>query len=66
MDLQNFPYPGGVAHYKDGEWRVWSEGSSPLPHNQVWDLETRSVPGGYEVWIACASEAIAVITVEGI
>lgn len=65
MDLQNFPYPGGVVHYKDGVWRVWSEGSSPLPHNQVWDLETRPVAGGYEVWIACASEAIAVITVQG-
>ena len=64
MDLQNFPYPGGLAHYKDGQWRVWSEGSSPLPHNQVYDLQTRSIPGGYEVWIACASEAIAVMTIK--
>lgn len=60
-----FPYPGGVAQLKNGQWRVWQQGSSPLPHNQVWDLEARSVPGGYEIWIACASEALAVITVEG-
>ncbi len=59
-----FPYPGGVARLLDGEWTVWSQGSSPLPHNQIWDMESRPVPGGYAMWIACASEAIAVITVE--
>lgn len=62
----NFPYPGGVAQLKDGQWRVWSQGSSPLPHNQIWDLESRLFENGnYQLWIACASEAIAVITVEG-
>ncbi len=59
-----FPYPGGVARLKDGEWTVWSQGASPLPHNQIWDMESHPVPGGYEMWIACASEAMAVITVE--
>ena len=61
-----FPHPGGIAQLKDGQWTVWQEGSSPLPHNQIYDIETRSIPdGGYEVWIACASEAIAVMTIEG-
>lgn len=59
-----FPYPGGVAQLKDGQWTVWRQGSSPLPHNQHWDLESHPIPGGYEIWIATASEAVAVITVE--
>ena len=59
-----FPYPGGVAQLKDGVWSVWSQGSSPLPHNQHQDLESHPIPGGYEMWIATASEAMAVITVE--
>ena len=62
---QTFPYPGGVAQLKDGIWRVWSQPSSPLPHNQIWDLESRETPDGYEVWVVCASEAIAIISVEG-
>jgi hypothetical protein len=60
-----FPYPGGVAQLKDGVWRVWRQGTSPLPHNQINDLATRVTPEGYEVWIATASEAIAVMAVEG-
>ncbi len=62
---QIFPYPGGVAQLKDGVWRVWSQPTSPLPHNQIWDLESRETPDGYEMWVACASEAIAIISVEG-
>ncbi|HHN78644.1 MAG TPA: hypothetical protein ENK11_08245 [Phycisphaerales bacterium] len=53
----------GVARFKDGEWMLWQQGSSPLPHNQINHILTRPVAGGYEVWITCASEAIAVITV---
>ena len=34
-----------------------------LPHEQIWDAETREVPGGYELWLACASRGIAVLTV---
>jgi len=59
-----FPYPGGVARFKDEQWTVWSQGSSPLPHNQIWDMESRAIPGGYEIWIATASEAVAVVTVQ--
>lgn len=60
-----YPYPGGVAQLKEGQWRVWQQPTSRLPHNQINDIESRPVPGGYEIWIACASEAIAVMTVEG-
>jgi ligand-binding sensor domain-containing protein len=60
-----FPYPGGVAQLKDGVWRVWQQPTSPLPHNQVNVLTSRPVDGGYEVWVGTASEAIAVISVEG-
>ncbi len=59
-----FPYPGGVARLKDDQWTVWSQGSSPLPHNQISDLESRAIPGGYEIWIAATSQAVAVITVQ--
>ncbi len=35
-----------------------------LPHEQIYDAEVRSVPGGYELWLACASRGIAILTVE--
>jgi ligand-binding sensor domain-containing protein len=60
-----FPYPGGVAQFKDGVWRVWQQGSSPLPHNQINDIQSRVTADGYEIWIGTASEAVAVISVEG-
>ena len=34
-----------------------------LPHEQIYDAEVREVPGGYELWLACASRGIAVLTV---
>lgn len=34
-----------------------------LPHEQIWDAEVREVEGGYELWLACASRGIAVLTV---
>ena len=60
-----WPYPGGVAQLKNGVWRVWQQQTSPLPHNQINDLEARSTDTGYEIWVATASEAIAIISVEG-
>ncbi|RMH11943.1 MAG: hypothetical protein D6695_08025 [Planctomycetota bacterium] len=55
----------GVARFKDGEWMLWQQGSSPLPHNQINHILTRPTTGSdYEVWITCASEAIAVMTVD--
>lgn len=34
-----------------------------LPHEQIWDAEVREVEGGYELWLACASRGLAVLTV---
>jgi streptogramin lyase len=50
---------------------VWFDGTNHgtitrqqgLPHAQIYDAEVREVPGGYEVWIACVSRGIAVLTV---
>ncbi|MCB9465546.1 MAG: T9SS type A sorting domain-containing protein [Candidatus Eisenbacteria bacterium] len=50
---------------------VWFDGTEfgtitraeGLPHEQIWDAEVREVPGGYELWLACASRGIAVLTV---
>jgi len=58
-----YPYPGGVTQTDGQSWTTYSQGSSSLPHNQVTDIRSRTVPGGYEVWIATASEAIAVVTI---
>ncbi len=50
---------------------VWFDGdefgtitrADGLPHAQIYDAEVREVPGGYEIWLACASRGIAVLTV---
>jgi hypothetical protein len=34
-----------------------------LPHEQIYDAEVREVAGGYELWLACASRGLAVLTV---
>lgn len=58
-----YPYPGGLSRFDGQQWTTWQQGSSPMPHNQVWVLEQRAIEGGYEVWVGTASEAIAVLTV---
>ncbi len=34
-----------------------------LPHAQIYDVEVRSIPNGYELWMGCPSRGIAVLTV---
>ncbi len=34
-----------------------------LPHAQIYDLEVKVIPGGYELWMQCASRGIAVLAV---
>ncbi|MHC4414318.1 MAG: hypothetical protein ACYS0G_03440 [Planctomycetota bacterium] len=58
-----YPYPGGVTVFDGETWTTFTEENSPLPLEQVWDLESRAVPGGYEVWVGTAGEAIAVLGV---
>lgn len=35
-----------------------------LPHAQIYDVEMRTIPGGYELWLSCPSRGIAVLTVQ--
>ncbi len=50
---------------------VWFDGvefgtvtrAQGLPHAQIYDAETRTVEGAYELWLSCASRGIAVLTV---
>ncbi len=58
-----WPYPGGLTHFDGATWTTYTAGASPLPHNQIQDLASRRIPGGYEVWVATASEGAAVVTV---
>ncbi len=55
---------GGLVHFdKNNTWEVYTIDNSPVPHHQTEYLESRSVPGGYELWVAYASEAFAVLHV---
>ncbi|QYU68941.1 hypothetical protein J4558_02025 [Leptolyngbya sp. 15MV] len=36
-----------------------------LPHTQIADMEVRTIPGGYELWMSCLSRGLAVLTVTG-
>ncbi|HYE03811.1 MAG TPA: hypothetical protein VD963_11340 [Phycisphaerales bacterium] len=58
-----WPYPGGLTHFDGQTWTTFQQGTSPLPHNQIWELNSREVPGGYELWVGTASEGVAVLTV---
>jgi hypothetical protein len=60
-----WPYPGGLTHFLAGESRTYNTSNSPLPHNQIWELASRKVPAGYELWVGTASEGMAVVTVLG-
>lgn len=52
-NVGSFPAPpGGVP-----QW-------GGLPHAGITDLEVRTIPGGYELWMSCMSRGIAVLTVE--
>lgn len=53
-NIGTFPAPpGGVP-----QW-------GGLPHASIWDLETKIIPGGYELWMSCLSRGIAVLKVTG-
>ncbi|MFN8138939.1 MAG: hypothetical protein U0R49_03980 [Fimbriimonadales bacterium] len=53
VNVGKFPAP------PNGEWR-WGG----LPHYILTDVEWRTVPGGYELWMACFSRGIAVLKVQ--
>ncbi len=40
---------------------AWQWGG--LPHAGILDIETKTIPGGYELWMSCISRGLAVLTV---
>jgi ligand-binding sensor domain-containing protein len=60
----DYPYAGGLTHFDGESWTTYSQGSSPLPHNQISVLNSRAVAGGYELWIGTASEGIAIVGIQ--
>ena len=54
----DYPYYGGLSIF-DGNnyWKTFAEGSSPIPHKQVEDVEVDKLGN---VWLNCQSEGIAV------
>ena len=72
IDFQT-PDGGGLCWYQPttGDVGVFPGplGGGPqwggLPHSQIADCEVRIIPGGYELWLACVSRGIAVLTVTG-
>jgi ligand-binding sensor domain-containing protein len=54
---------GGLTHFDGQNWTAYSMGSSPLLANQIGVLNSRSVAGGYELWVGTATQGIQVLTV---
>lgn len=54
INVGKFPAPP----YGDPQW-------GGLPHAAITDLEVKTIPTGYELWMSCASRGIAVLKVEG-
>lgn len=53
---------GGITHVDGDTWTTYSYGNSRMPHNQINVLNSRSVPGGYELWVGLASPGIVVLS----
>jgi hypothetical protein len=52
VNIGTFPAPPGSVPQWGG-----------LPNSSIADLEVRTIPGGYELWMSCLSRGIAVLTV---
>jgi hypothetical protein len=53
VNVGTFPAPPGG----EPQW-------GGLPHSAIGSLEVRVIPGGYELWMSCASRGIAVLAVQ--
>ncbi len=53
---------GGLTHLRNGQWTTYAYGNSRMPHNQVNVLNSRVIPGGYELWVGLASPGAVVLT----
>ena len=75
LDNSLFTNQGTLSQWPD-QGLGWFDGASfgyipqtevgvGLPHAQIADMEVRAIPGGYELWISCTSEGVAILTVQG-
>ena len=53
----------GLGWFDGAALGYFPEAQGGLTHAQIADMEVRLVPGGYELWLACTSEGIAVLSV---
>ena len=54
---------GGLTHFDGQTWTTYTQENSPLLEEQIWELESRAIAGGYELWVGTAGQGIAVLTV---
>jgi hypothetical protein len=62
-NISTWPYYGGLSIFDGTTFTSFLEGSSPLPHKQVEDLEIDDLGN---LWILCQSEGIAVYNPNGV
>jgi streptogramin lyase len=53
----------GLCWYDGAEFGVLPVEAGGLPHAQIPDMEIKELPNGYELWMSCLSQGIAVLTV---
>lgn len=61
-DFTNNGFEDALLWFDGTEYGTYTRANG-LPHAQIYDAEVRSIEGGYELWLSCASQGIAVLTV---
>lgn len=54
----------GLCWFDGKKFGVFPVQRGGLPHAQIDDMEIRLIPGGYELWMCCMSQGIAVLKVK--
>ncbi|GAB4376700.1 MAG: hypothetical protein Kow0042_23280 [Calditrichia bacterium] len=57
------PAVEGLCWFDGTDFGVFLVQPGGLPHKQIENIEMRLIPGGYELWMTCASQGIAVLSV---
>ena len=53
----------GLGWYDGSQFGIYPVEAGGLPHAQIPDIEIREISDGYELWISCLSQGIAVLEV---
>ena len=53
----------GLCWFDGVQFGVFPVEKGGLPHAQIPDMEIKQIPGGYELWMSCLSQGIAVLKV---